>query len=140
MKIAPAPLHFFRGTPSRPALTISVSSAGMPQSFRFFLLTSMSGPEMSMGFCAAAIMNGVGSVLIGAFETHLSPSTRYENFTTPHARLNAQVFISCSLMPQSLQPPFHALLNAFRKMVRALVGKFFLMFSGRSAILFQGIK
>ena len=133
-------MHFFSGTPSRPALTFSVSSSGMPQSLRFLLLTWISGPEMSMGFCVAAIMKGVGSVLMAALETHLSPSTRYEFFTAPHAFLNAQASISCSLMPQSLQPLFHALLNASRKIACALVGKVFLMFSGRSAVLFQGIK
>ncbi len=117
--------------------TYSFSSSGLSQSLRFFLLISMSGPEMRMGLCAAAIMNGVGSELMAAFETHLSPSCRQRFFTAPHACWNAHV----SLLPgSSLQGPVHALLNALRKISCALLGRVFLIFSGRSLMLFQGIK
>jgi len=39
-----------------------------------------------------------------------------------------------------LQGPFHALLNAFRKISCALLGRVFLISSGRSSVLFHGIK
>jgi len=58
-------------------------------------------------------------------------------FTAPHARWNAHVSL---LLGSSLQAPVHALLNAFRKIACALLGKVFLVSSGRSAVLFHGIK